>query len=224
MRIVFSGASPTAIVATRQLIKQGHDIVIIEIDKQKIDRISEEMDCSFLHGDAGKPAILTQVDPAQCDFLFCLTDSDQANIITSLLGRSMGFQRVITGIEDEDYVPLCNELGLEDTIVPTRTMSQHLSNIVGGLDNIQLSTLLRANARFFSFTAGKEDEAPFDDLDLPRMTKAIYYYRGDAFYFVEGQERIREGDEIVILTHTKHLPELEDRWRPEAIEQSESSG
>ena len=83
MRIVFSGASPTAIMAARQLIKQGHDIVIIELDKEKIDKLSEELDCSFLHGDAGKPAILSQVDPKNCDFLFCLTDNDQANIITS---------------------------------------------------------------------------------------------------------------------------------------------
>ncbi len=151
MRIVFSGASPTATMAARQLIKQGHDIVIIELDKEKIDKLSEELDCSFLHGDAGKPAILSQVDPKNCDFLFCLTDNDQANIITSLLGRSMGFHRTITSIQDEDLVTLCDELGLEDTIIPARTMSLHLNNIVEGLDNIELSTLLRGNVRFFTF-------------------------------------------------------------------------
>jgi trk system potassium uptake protein TrkA len=221
MRIVFSGASPTAIAAARQLINQGHDIIVIEIDKQKIDELSEKLDCGFLHGDASKPAILSQVDPKQCEFLFCLTDNDQANIITSLLGRSMGFERVITGIEDDTYVPLCDELGLDDTIVPTRTMSQHLSNIVGGLDNIELSTLLRCHARFFSFTADKQDETDFIDLDLPDMAKAIYYYREDAFHFVDGNDRIKKGDEVVILTHAKHLSDLSERWRPKEIDRSQ---
>jgi len=221
MRIVFSGASPTAIAAAQQLIDQGHDIIVIEVNKQKIDQISEKLDCGFLHGDAGKPAILNQVDPKQCDFLFCLTDNDQANIITSLLGRSMGFDRVITGIEDDAYVPLCDELGLEDTIVPTRTMSQHLSNIVDGLDNIELSTLLRCHARFFSFTAEKQDEIDFHELDLPDMARAIYYYRDDAFYFVDENDRIKEGDEIVILTHAKHLSELSERWRPREVDRSQ---
>jgi len=220
MRIVFSGASPTAIAAAQQLIDQGHDIIVIEVNKQKIDQISEKLDCGFLHGDAGKPAILSQVDPKQCDFLFCLTDNDQANIITSLLGRSMGFDRVITGIEDDAYVSLCDELGLEDTIVPTRTMSQHLSNIVDGLDNIELSTLLRCHARFFSFTAEKQDEIDFDELDLPDMARAIYYYRDDAFYFVDDNDRIEEGDEIVILTHAKHLSELSERWRPREVDRA----
>lgn len=221
MRIVFSGASPTAIVAAQQLIKQGHDVVIIEIDKEKIDEISENLDCSFLHGNSGKPSILNQVEPKQCDLLFCLTDNDQANIITSLLGRSMGFDRVITGIEDEDMAPLCKELGLEDTIIPTRTISQHLCNIVAGLDNIELSTLLKANARFFTFIATKEDESRIDELELPGKAKIIYYYRGDEFFFASEDTKIRKGDEVVILTDASNLSALKKRWRPEDIDSAE---
>jgi trk system potassium uptake protein TrkA len=221
MRIIFSGASPTAIVAARELIKQGHDIVVIEIDREKIDALADDLDCSFLHGNAGKPAILTQVDPKQCDLLFCLTDSDQANIITSLLGRSMGFDRVITGIEDEDLVSLCEELGLQDTIIPTRTISRHLSNIVNGLDNIELSTLLRGNARFFSFTAGKGEEGGIDELDLPAKARVVYYYRDDEFRFADPDSQIQKGDEIVILTHSEHLSELSERWDPKAVSRAE---
>ena len=217
MRIVFSGASPTSIMAAGQLIKQGHDIVIIEIDKEKIDELSEEMDCSFLHGDAGKPAILSQVDPKNCDFLFCLTDNDQANIITSLLGKSMGFNRTITSIQDEDLATLCDEIGLEDTIIPARTMSQHLNNIVEGLDNIELSTLLRGNVRFFSFVAGKKEKCKVNELDLPKEARVVYYYRDDEFFFAETDTKLREGDEIVILTDSKHLADLNERWNPKKI-------
>jgi trk system potassium uptake protein TrkA len=221
MRIVFSGASPTAILATRQLISKGHDIVIIELDKEKIDNLSDDLDCSFLQGDAGKPAILSQVDPKSCDFLFCLTDNDQANIITSLLGRSMGFQRIITSIEDEDLGSLCDELGLEDTIIPARTISLHLNNIVEGLDNIELSTLLRGNVRFFSFVAGKNDKGRVSELDLPEGARVIYYYRDDNFFFVEEDSKVREGDEIVILTESQLLSDLNERWSPKDIDNEE---
>ena len=56
MRIVFSGAGPMTIMAVQLLTEQGHEVIIIELDKDKIDRLSEELDCSFLHGDAAKPA------------------------------------------------------------------------------------------------------------------------------------------------------------------------
>jgi len=130
MRLVFSGASPLTIMAAQALVKEGHEVIIIDINKEKIDQLSDELDCSFLHGDAAKPAILSQVNPQNCDFLFCLTDSDHINIITSLLGRSMGFKRVVTSIENPDLEQLCRGLGLEDTIIPIRTMSRHLENMV----------------------------------------------------------------------------------------------
>jgi len=214
MRIVFSGASPTAIMATRQMVKKGHDVVIIELDKEKVDDLSDDLDCSFLHGDAGKPAILNQVDPKNCDFLFCLTDNDQANIITSLLGRSMGFKRIITSVEDQDLGSLCNELGLEDTIIPARTIGSHLNNIVEGLDSVELSTLLRGDVRFFSFIAEKDDKGRMDELDLPEGARAIYFYRDDDFHFAAENSKIRKGDEIVILTQSKHLEDLNERWTP----------
>jgi len=217
MRIVFSGASPITIMVAQTLIKQGHEVVIVEVDKEKIDQLSDELDCSFLNGDAAKPAILSQVDPKNSDFLFCLTNSDQVNIITSLLGRSMGFKRVVTSIEDADLEHLCRELGLEDTIIPARTMSRHLENMVRGLDNIELSTLLKSDARFFSFIAGKQEATSVSELGLPEDARVVFYYRDNEFYFTDKDTKFRKGDEIVILTHSKNLPDLNKRWNPKQV-------
>ena len=218
MRIVFSGASPLTVITAKTLIRQGHEVIIIEVDKEKIDRISDELDCSFLHGDSARPAILSQVDPKNSDFLFCLTNSDQMNIITSLLGRSMGFKRVITSIADTDLVQLCHELGLEDTIIPIWAMSQHLDNMVRGLDNVNLSSLLRQDARFFTFTAGEEDAVCVSELGLPKDARAVFYYRDNKFHFADNDTKLCKGDEIVILTHSRNLPDFNKRWYPKIID------
>jgi len=220
MRLVFSGAGPMTMMAVRALTEQGHEVIIIELDKDKIDRLSEEMDCSFLHGDAAKPALLSQTDPKKCDFLFCLTNSDQANIITALLGRSMGFKRVVTSIEDVELESLCSELGLDDTIIPSHTMSQHLVNMVRGLDNIELSTLLKHDARFFTFVAGKQDAQSAAELDLPDDARMVLYYRDEKFHFADDDSKIKKDDEIVILTHSKSLSELTERWNPKQVDEN----
>ena len=222
MRIVFSGASPLTIITAKQLIKQGHEVIIIEVDKEKIDQISEELDCSFLNGDSTKPAVLSQVDPKNSDILFCLTNSDQMNIITSLLGRSMGFRRVITSIENTDLVQLCRELGLEDTIIPVWAMSRHLDKMARGLDNINLSTLLKEDARFFTFTAGGDDAVPVSDLGLPKDARVIFYYRDNEFHFADSDTKLSKGDEIVILTHCRNLPDFNERWYPKQVDTKNS--
>lgn len=65
--------------------------------------MSEDMDCSCLQGDGSQPNILREVNPAQTDILYCLTDSDQANVIASLVGRSLGFKRVVTAVGDAQF-------------------------------------------------------------------------------------------------------------------------
>ncbi|MDA3894746.1 MAG: TrkA family potassium uptake protein [Desulfobacteraceae bacterium] len=212
MRIVFSGAGPATILATGLLIKKNHEVIIIDTSKEKIDTLSEKMDCSFLHGDASKPAILKEVNPKNCDFLFCLTDCDEVNIITSLLGRSLGFKRVVTSIENTELEEMCREIGLKDVVIPARSISRHIENMVEELEDIELSNFLKGEARLLSFIAGNEEAGAVSELDLPEDAKCIYYYRDEKFYLMDEQTRIKKGDEIVVVTHVDNLSELNKRW------------
>jgi trk system potassium uptake protein TrkA len=83
---------------------------------------------------------------------------------------------------------------------------------------MELSTLLRGNARFFSFIATKEDEGSLENLDLPEKAKVIYYYRDNDFFFAGEDTSLQKGDEVVILTSSKHLADLRERWHPQETE------
>lgn len=213
MRVAFIGAGEVAIRTAELLIERGHEVVIIEGNKEKIDQLCEDMDCSFLHGDGSNPAILREVSPEQTDVLFCLSDKDQDNIIASLVGRTLGFGRVITGIQDPEFENICHELELEDTIIPSRTISRYLGDMVEGHDILELSTVIKHEARFFTFTA--EKEYGVEELGLPKTARAVCYYRNNSFCLVNEGAKFRKGDEVVILTHSENLPQLRERWQPQ---------
>ena len=211
-----------SIGTAKALIKKGHEVVIIENDKAKIDALSEEMDCSFLQGDGSQPNLLREVNPEQTDFLFCLTDSDQANVIATLVGRSLGFKRVVTGIGDPQFEGICHELELKDTIIPSRTISRYLEDMVGGTENLNLSEVLKDEARLFTFTAKEEDAVTAKDLKLPADAKVICYYREGKFSHADEETTFRIGDEVVILTHSKNMPALQERWEPKPAQEGPS--
>jgi len=213
MRIVFIGTGIVSIETAKALIKKGHEIVIIETDKAKIDELSEDMDCSFLHGDGSQPNHLREVNPGQTDFLFCLTNSDQVNLIASLVGRSLGFERIVTSIGDPQFESICYELGLKDTINPSRTISRFLVDMASGSKNVELSTIIKDEARFFALIATEKDAVAAKDLKLPADARVICYYRDGKFSHADGETEFRVGDEIVILTHSKNMPLLEERWQ-----------
>ena len=214
MRIVFIGAGEITVMTARSLIGEGHEVVIIEGDRERIEELSDDLDCSFLHGDGSKPAILREVDPGETDILFCLSDSDEANMIASLVGRSMGFNRVVTSIRDPELEGICSELGLTDTIIPGRTISRYLVDLVRGVDILELSTVIKNEARFFTFTAGRDDALKVSELELPENTRVICFYREDDFHLADKDTKLREKDEVVMLTTSEQLKTLQERWTP----------
>jgi trk system potassium uptake protein TrkA len=221
MRVAFVGAGEMSLRTAELLIARGHEVIIIETSRDKIDEITDDFDCSFLHGDGSKPAIFREVGPEQTDALFCLTDNDQANLIASLVGRSLGFKRVITRIQDPEFEVICRELGLQDTILPSRTIGRYLADMLEGVDILELSTVIRGEARFYTFTAREEDAGAVADLDLPEKAKVVCFYREGRFSLADDQTKLRENDEVIILTHSENLPSLKERWEPRQEEPSD---
>jgi trk system potassium uptake protein TrkA len=221
VRIAIIGAGEIGVLTARALIDDGHEVILIDTDRDRLDRLERRLDCSFLHGDGATPTVLSEVDPKQTQLLFCLADDDRVNVLASLVGRSLGFQRVVTSIQDPELESICEELGLEDTIIPARTISRHLVDMTRGLHAAELSTVLRGGMRFFSFTVHEGDPGSVDELDLPADTRAICRYRGEDFAFTEPDTKLRTGDSVVLLTRSEHLAALAERWQPRTEEEND---
>ena len=86
--------------------------------------------------------------------------------------------------------------------------------MVGGSTNLELSTVLKDEARVFTFTARDEDAVAVKDLKLPADARVVMYYREGKFAHADEGTTLRAGDEAVILTHSKNLTQLEERWAP----------
>ncbi len=212
MRAVFIGAGDLTRMTARQLLDNGYEVIIIEADKARIDELGVDLDAGFIHGDGSKPAILREAAPKTTDFLFCLSGNDQYNIIASLVGRSLGCKRVVTRIEDPSYEHICVELGLEDIIIPDYTLARHLADICAGQNPLELSALIRGDARVFSFIARKEDEGLPADLPLPDGCSLMFFYHDDEFTLPAAGTVLQRGDEVVIIARSKALAQLQARW------------
>ena len=186
MRAVFIGTTPLSVVTAGILLRRGHEVIVIERDKE--------------------------ADPAQTDILYCLTNNDQTNIIASLVGKSLGFRRVITCIDDPEYEHICTELALVDTIIPTRTIGSYLADMSEGHDPLVISTMFRDEARAFSFVVRDRDAVAISDIQLPRETRVVCLYRDDKLILPEMDTVLRVGDEVVLISHRNNMEELARRW------------
>jgi trk system potassium uptake protein TrkA len=213
MRAVFIGAGTLTLMTARFLLKRGHEVVIIERDKALAEELPQQLDCGVLQGDGSKPAILREADPDNTDILFCLASSDQANIIAALVGRSMGFKRVVAKIDDPEFEHICLELGLEDTIIPARTIGRHLADMCEGQDPLEVSTMIRDEARVLSFVVHEAQEGSIADLNLPKQSRVVCVYRDGGLVLPDEDLGLKAGDEIVLITDRDSVEKLTELVR-----------
>lgn len=212
MRAVLVGAGSLTVMTARELLAHGHEVIIVERDRERIAALGERLDCGFLHGDGTRPAILREVHAGKGDVLFCLTGSDETNILASLVGRSLDFERVVTKIDDPEFEHMCIELGLTDTIIPARTTGRYLADMFEGRDALEFSTMIRGDARAISFVIGADDEGVIDALDLPAESRIVCVYRDGTLVIPQPDTQLKADDEIVIITHRDKVDAIKKRW------------
>lgn len=212
MRLAIVGATALGVASARLLIDHGHDVVFVEKDRQRIDELSGDLDCGFIQGDGSRPHILREVGPKDTQVLLSLSDNDQDNIISSLVGRTLGFAKVITKISDPEFEHVCVELSLTNTISADQITARKLVDSVEGRNIVELSTVLRGDVRFVMVSARAEDEGALKAISLPKDTKVLFGYRDGNLVLLADDSHVRQGDDLVLVTRSEHLDALQEKW------------
>lgn len=215
MRIVIIGASRLGARLAEEWIESGQQVLLIEKDRQRIEELQDKLDCGFLLGDGSQPDLLREADPGNTDLLLCLSNQDQSNIIASLAARSLGCRRVITLIEEESYLPLCKELGLEDVLVPTLSLSRRLQKMAESKATYDASDLHQFSAGLFALEIKPWMEMRDENglLQLPKNFRPLWFYRDDELHFLTDLAELTDSDKLIVLgkdVATEDLAKFQD--------------
>lgn len=212
MRVAFIGSNSLTISTAELMLAANHQVILIERDRARIDALSDRLDVGFIHGDGTSPDVLRDAEPTSTDVLFCLLESDQTNILASLIGRSLGFERVVPRVNDPQFQRICTELGLADSIMPNRAVAAHLKELLAGERSLELSSMIRGDAALFSFVASDKDAGPLEALPLPDGSRILCLYRDDQMHLPQPGGTLKTGDEVILIAHQEILKQLRDTW------------
>lgn len=103
MNIIIVGAGKIGAYMTSQLADENHNILLIERDKDVLDRTLSHNDVMGILGDGTDPEVLREADIDQCHILVALAQEDDTNIIACLMAKSMGAKYTIARIREPKY-------------------------------------------------------------------------------------------------------------------------
>lgn len=135
MKIVIIGAGEVGFHVAKSLGELDYDISIIDIDHAKCARANEHLDVIVTQGNGSDEQILKDINIAEADYVFCLTDSDETNLISSLQCHNLGAKKIIARLRDLDYSRNGNALppekfGVDIVIHPEDEVAKEIITLV----------------------------------------------------------------------------------------------
>ena len=122
MKITIIGAGKLGVMLAKTLTAENHDITVIDINEDKVEKLAEMLDVQGVGGSATHYNVLEEADMKNCDLIICTTPSDEKNILSCLIARKMGAKHTIARVRNPEYSAQMNfmrdELGISMMINP----------------------------------------------------------------------------------------------------------
>ncbi|MGI9601785.1 MAG: Trk system potassium transporter TrkA [Acidimicrobiales bacterium] len=99
MHIIVVGAGEVGSYVADRLSREGHDIVIVEMNDARRRQLEDELDVLFVAGSGTHPSTLHQAGLSRADLLVAATTDDESNLVASMLAKQAGVERTIIRIE-----------------------------------------------------------------------------------------------------------------------------
>jgi trk system potassium uptake protein len=181
-RIGIAGAGNVGRSVARELLDNGHKVLLIERERRKFEpHVVPEAD--WLFADACEVTTLEEAGAETCDVLIAATGDDKANLVVGLLAKSeFGVQRVVARINE-----ISN--GVEGAID------------IGHL--VRLMGLRQGQADLAKLTLPEDNPLVgqrVGELDLPANTAMVTLVRAGAVILPTPNEVLEAGDEMLFVS------------------------
>ena len=134
MYIVVVGLGKVGQLLTQYLSKEGHDVVVVDHNRQKVEDIVNQYDVLGICGNGANNDILIEAGVEKADAVISVTTSDELNILSGLICKRLGARYTIARVRNPDYSRqkdfLRNDLGFSMIINPEAEAANEIRRMI----------------------------------------------------------------------------------------------
>ena len=213
MYIIVVGGGRVGYYLVKELINEGHEVLLVDLDAWVCESINEELGSICVRGDGCEAATLADIGTGRADMLVAVTGDDEDNLVSCQVAKhKFNVTRTIARIRNPKHKALFKKLGVGVTVSSSDIILEH---ILGEVPTHPLTHLLTIGEKLEivdikipgeSATVGKRVR----QLSLPKGSKLGLVIRKEGKYRIPtSNTTIRSGDRIIALT----TPESEEALR-----------
>jgi trk system potassium uptake protein TrkA len=210
MRVVIAGAGSVGRSIARELLHNGHQVLLIDKD---VDDVQSALvpAATWLLADACEISSLHEAGLADCDVVVAATGDDKANLVLSLLAKTeFGVPRTVARVNNPKNEWMFDEAWGVDVAVSTpRLMTALVEEAVSVGDLVRIFTFGQGNSTMVELTL--PDNSPYagkrvGDVPWPDDSVLVGIIREDHPIAPSRDDSLEAHDELLFLA----TPEIED--------------
>ncbi len=218
MRVAIAGAGAVGRSIARELISNGHQVLLIDKDPASI-KPERVPDAEWLLADSCELSSLEEARLQQCEVVIAATGDDKANLVTSLLAKTeFGVPRTVGRVNHPDNEWLFTEAwGVDVNVSTPRIMSALVEEAVSVGDLVRLFTFRQGNANLVEMTLPSNSPfvgKPSGLIPWPENCSLVTILRDGQVYTPTAEQPIEAGDELLFVATSAVEEELEQLLSP----------
>ena len=215
-RVVIAGGGNIGLRLAR-ILEKNNQVKIIERNVDRARRVSEQLENTIvLNGDAADEELLIEENIDSCDVFAALTNSEEANILSAMLAKRLGANKVMALINKPSYAELMESGSIDVAISPqTVTIGSLLAHVRRG-DVVRVHSLRRGAAEALEAVVhGDAGSSPvigkrMEDVRLPEGASIGALVRGDRVIMAHHDTVIESNDHVIVfMTDRRHIEQVE---------------
>lgn len=203
MYIVIGGGGQVGYYLAKGLLQQGHEVLLLEKDSRRVQRLSEELGAAIAKGDACEVKVLTDVGTERADVVIAVTGDDEDNLVICQVAKArFKVPRTIARVNNPRNDDLFRRLGIDVIVSPTQMILHMIEAEIPHHTLVPLMTLTRAGMGLVEVTVPPDSPAAgreLRSLRLPSSVNVALIVRGDRNITPSGETTIEPEDHIFAL-------------------------
>jgi trk system potassium uptake protein TrkA len=204
VKVAICGAGSVGTAIARDLDASGHEVLVLELDPDLVERRRKELDVTWIAADACEAASLDAAGLATVDVVVAATGDDEDNLVISLLAKQeFAVPRVVARVNNSKNQWLFNEgWGVDIAVSTPQLITAVVEEAVSVGSLVRLLQFEGGAAHLAEVTLAPESPAvgtAIAALGLPREAAVVAIVRDDHVVVPRAETVLQDGDEVLVL-------------------------
>lgn len=208
LKIIIVGCGKVGRTLVDQLSKEGHEIMVIDKDAEKISSLTNMYDIMGLEGNGASYSIQMEAGIKDADLLIAVTDSDELNLLCCTIAKRVGDCAAIARVRTPDYSKevsyLQEKLGLAMIINPELEAAREIASILALPSTLEVNSFAHGQAEMIEFKI--REGIMLDGISVADLNKKLRMSflvaavkRDDEIHMPDGSFVLKAGDIISVV-------------------------